>query len=87
MARHEPLRVHLIAVLDGERMTTACGREAIPHQGRSFSGAETRWEGRVPGSAGAGILVYAEAAFPPFPGSRAKACETCLDRYERGERK
>lgn len=77
------LTTHIIRDIDRRGFTTLCGRTGVPNMAdRSFHVTDDRFEGRVPGGAGRGIVAIRSSAYTP---TTRRPCARCRVRYERGE--
>jgi hypothetical protein len=67
------------------RLETACGRAGIPiTTTRPFYESDNRFEGRIPGSAGCGVVAVREAIFA-VPNRGDYYCNRCMRRWQKGE--
>lgn len=79
------LATHLLVARDRKTFRTACGIDGIPLDAKySFSDSDDRLEGRIPGSAGNGVVAMTSGEFG-FPQKGRRFCGRCMKKFAKGE--
>lgn len=77
------LATHILRSVTLSELETLCGRKGVPGiSGEAFALSADRFEGRVPGGAGRGIVAIRASAYEPRTN---RPCAQCTARYSRGE--
>lgn len=78
------LATHLIVQRDRKSFTTACGVAGIPQGAdETFADTHERLEGRIPASAGNGVVAETSTNFG-FPRAGVRFCGKCMKKFSNG---